>query len=239
MVILPFELTSQSLLSDPEWLARHDTPPPETDEIDTDNISGYDRQVIEELMGLKPVSEEMVTEIKTKPGIRAPKLSADEAKPRMLLEPFLPENPSAETIPEVELSFPIGNDYFEDAQGVLKPEISSARDDNSSTFPNSETAIENQTPASIESVQSNLLEDPLQAKIDYEQIEHQLLLEDRARLKIKLLYHLERLQAAEEMCRAFLKELSFSPWVPEIFYYLQLSLHGQQSCLNRTPNWND
>ncbi|GIS37520.1 MAG: hypothetical protein Ct9H90mP9_5500 [Pseudomonadota bacterium] len=54
MVIIPFELTSQSLLSDPEWLARHDTPPPETDEIDTDNISGYDRQVIEELMGLKP-----------------------------------------------------------------------------------------------------------------------------------------------------------------------------------------
>ena len=64
MVIIPFELTPQSLLSDPEWLARHDTPPPETDEIDTDNISGYDRQVIEELMGLKPVSEEMVTEIK-------------------------------------------------------------------------------------------------------------------------------------------------------------------------------
>ncbi|MGA0160144.1 MAG: hypothetical protein ACO3NG_16975, partial [bacterium] len=143
MVIIPFELTSQSLLSDPEWLARHDTPPPETDEIDTDNISGYDRQVIEELMGLKPVSEEMVTEIKTKPGIRAPKLSADEAKPRMLLEPFLPENPSAETIPKVELSFPIGNDYFEDAQGVLKPEVSSVWNDNSSIFPNSETAREN------------------------------------------------------------------------------------------------
>ena len=85
MVIIPFELTSQSLLSDPEWLARHDTPPSETDEIDTDNISGYDRQVIEELMGLKPVTEEMVTEIITKPGIRAPKLSADEEKPRMLL----------------------------------------------------------------------------------------------------------------------------------------------------------
>ncbi|MED5343511.1 MAG: hypothetical protein VX560_07275, partial [SAR324 cluster bacterium] len=62
MVIIPFELTSQSLLSDPEWLARYDTPPSETDEIDTDNISGYDRLVIEELMGLKPVSEEMVTE---------------------------------------------------------------------------------------------------------------------------------------------------------------------------------
>ena len=59
MVIIPFELTPQSLLSDPEWLASHDTPPPETNEIDTDNISGYDRQVIEELMGLKPVSEEM------------------------------------------------------------------------------------------------------------------------------------------------------------------------------------
>ena len=235
MVIIPFELTSQSLLSDPEWLARHDTPPSETDEIDTDNISGYDRQVIEELMGLKPVTEEMVTEIKTKPGIRAPKLSADEAKPRMLLEPFLLENPSAETIPEVELSFPIGNDYFEDAQGVLKPEISSAWNDNSSTFPNSETARENQTTASIESVQNNLLEDPLQAKIDFEQIEHQLLLEDRARLKIKLLYHLDRLQAAEEMCRAFLKELSFSPWVPEIFYYLQLSLHGQQKLLEPNP----
>ena len=85
MVIIPFELTSQSLLSDPEWLARYDTPPSETDEIDTDNISGYDRLVIEELMGLKPVSEEMVTEIKTKPGIRAPKLSADEAKPRICL----------------------------------------------------------------------------------------------------------------------------------------------------------
>ena len=235
MVIIPFELTSQSLLSDPEWLARYDTPPSETDEIDTDNISGYDRQVIEELMGLKPVSEEMVTEIKTKPGIRAPKLSADEAKPRMLLEPFLPENPSAETIPKVELSFPIGNDYFEDAEGVLKPEVSSVWNDNSSTFPNSETARENQTPASIESVQSNLLEDPLQAKIDFEQIEHQLLLEDRARLKIKLLYHLDRLQAAEEMCRAFLKELSFSPWVPEIFYYLQLSLHGQQKLLEPNP----
>ena len=41
MVVIPFELTSQSLLSDPEWLARHDTTPPETDEIDTDNISGY------------------------------------------------------------------------------------------------------------------------------------------------------------------------------------------------------
>ena len=157
MVIIPFELTSQSLLSDPEWLARYDTPPSETDEIDTDNISGYDRLVIEELMGLKLVTEEMVTEIKTKPGIRAPKLSADEAKPRMLLEPFLPENPSAETIPKVELSFPIGNDYFEDAQEVLKPEISSVWNDNSSTFTNSETARENQTIASIESVQNNLL----------------------------------------------------------------------------------
>ena len=59
MVIIPFELTSQSLLSNPEWLERYDTPPSETDEIDTDNISGYDRQVIEELMGLKPVAEEM------------------------------------------------------------------------------------------------------------------------------------------------------------------------------------
>ena len=46
MVIIPFELKSQSLLSDPEWLARHDTPPSETDEIDTDNISGYDRPVV-------------------------------------------------------------------------------------------------------------------------------------------------------------------------------------------------
>ena len=53
----------------------------------------------------------------------------------MLLEPFLPENPSAETIPKVELSFPIGNDYLK-MRGVLKPEVSSVWNDNSSIFPN-------------------------------------------------------------------------------------------------------
>ena len=232
-ILLPTPLQSQSLLSDPDWLVRHNPPPSEEREIPPDNISGYDRQVIEELMGLKPASSEKVAPVLEKPGIRAPKLTADEARPRKILEPFLLGNPSAENIPEIELNFPTGSTLFEDSPGILMPRDFSERGDNSSDQLSLESSEKNKSNASIESVQSYLLEDPLQAKIDFEQIEHQLLLEDRARLKIQLLYHLDRLQAAEEMCRAFLQELSSSLWVPEIYYYLQLSLQGQQKRLER------
>ena len=67
----------------------------------------------------------------------------------------------------------------------------------------------------------------------YQEIEYQLEIEERTRLKVQLLYQLNRWRSAVILAEAFLREREQSPLTPLIFYYLNKALQSQNKALSQ------
>jgi len=82
-------------------------------------------------------------------------------------------------------------------------------------------------------IEEMIFSDPETAREKYLEFENWLKIEDRVRLKVKILYYLNKWESAEKLAIAFLKERSKSPILPIIYYYLNKSLYSQNKPLDQ------
>ena len=85
----------------------------------------------------------------------------------------------------------------------------------------------------VAEIEEMIISDPEAAREKYLEFEDWLKIEDRVRLKVQLLYHLNKWASAEKLAIAFLKERPRSPIIPLIYYYLNKSLHSQNKPLDQ------
>ena len=83
----------------------------------------------------------------------------------------------------------------------------------------------------VAEIERLLISNPDAARERYQEIEYQLEIEERTRLKVQLLYQLNEWSSAEILAEAFLSERQQSPLTPLIFYYLNKALQSQ----NKAP----
>ena len=84
----------------------------------------------------------------------------------------------------------------------------------------------------VAEIEKMIFSNPEAAREKYLEFENWLKIEDRVRLKVQLLYHLNKWASAEKLAIAFLKERPRSPILPLIYYYLNKSLHSQKKPLD-------
>ncbi len=82
-------------------------------------------------------------------------------------------------------------------------------------------------------IEEMIFSDPETAKEMFLKFENGLKIEDRVRLKVQLLYQLNKLESAEKLANAFLKERPQSTIIPEIYYYLNKALLSQNKPLDQ------
>ena len=85
----------------------------------------------------------------------------------------------------------------------------------------------------VAEIEEMIFSNPEAAREKYLEFENWLKIEDRVRLKVQLLYHLNKWASAEKLAIAFLKERPRSPIIPLIYYYLNKSLHSQNKPLDQ------
>ena len=85
----------------------------------------------------------------------------------------------------------------------------------------------------VAEIERLLISNPDAARERYLEIEYQLEVEERTRLKIQLLYQLNEWSSAELLAEAFLSERQQSPLTPIIFYYLNKALQSQNKALSQ------
>ena len=85
----------------------------------------------------------------------------------------------------------------------------------------------------VAEIEEMIFSNPKAAREKYLEFENWLKFEDRVRLKVQLLYHLNKWASAEKLAIAFLKERPRSPIIPLIYYYLSKSLHSQNKPLDQ------
>lgn len=85
----------------------------------------------------------------------------------------------------------------------------------------------------VAEIEEMIISDPEAAREKYLEFEDWLKFKDRVRLKVQLLYHLNKWASAEKLAIAFLKERPRSPIIPLIYYYLNKSLHSQNKPLDQ------
>jgi len=86
---------------------------------------------------------------------------------------------------------------------------------------------------SVAEIEEMVFSDPEAAREKYLEFENWFKLEDRVKLKVQLLYHLNKWDSAEKLAIAFLKERPRSSIIPLIYYYLNKSLHSQNKPLDQ------
>ncbi len=222
LVCSPATVNAQSLLSDPEWLMQSDFQPGKSADL-SNNLS--DIIFAADLARFEVWPEP--------PDNSTTQLPRDSAMPvEAVPKPLLLESEAPIRDP-FQLSFAVPDDNTS-AKSVSPgfPDMQDVAGESEPHAMREEPVIATDFPG-IDTVQSRLATDPELAKQHFEQIEHQLLFEDRARLKIQVLYHLGKFALAEDVSRAFLEELSLSPWAPEVYYYFLLSLQRQEKKLER------
>jgi hypothetical protein len=85
----------------------------------------------------------------------------------------------------------------------------------------------------VAEIERLLISNPDAARERYQEIEYQLEIEERTRLKVQLLYQLKEWTSAEILAEAFLSERQHSPLTPLIFYYLNKALQSQNKALSQ------
>ena len=85
----------------------------------------------------------------------------------------------------------------------------------------------------VAEIERLLISNPDEARERYLEIEYQLEVEERTRLKVQLLYQLNEWSSAELLAEAFLSERQQSPLTPIIFYYLNKALQSQNKALSQ------
>ena len=85
----------------------------------------------------------------------------------------------------------------------------------------------------ITEIERLLISDPVAAKEMYEEIEDQLEIDERTRLKVQLLYYLKKWSSAEQLAEVFLSERPESKMASLMFYFLNKSLMAQHKPLSQ------
>jgi len=85
----------------------------------------------------------------------------------------------------------------------------------------------------ITEIERLLISDPVTAREMYEEIEDQLEIDERTRLKVQLLYYLEKWSSAEQLAEVFLSERPESKMASLMFYFLNKSLMAQHKPLSQ------
>ncbi|MBS1255139.1 MAG: hypothetical protein MAG581_00938 [Deltaproteobacteria bacterium] len=107
---------------------------------------------------------------------------------------------------------------------------------NDEDWANSEFTNVSMTVADIEKM---IVNDPETAREKYLEYEDWLQIEDRVRLKVQLLYHLQQWAAAEKLAIAFLNERPRSRITPIVYYFFNKSLQSQEKPLNQNMIWRE
>ena len=85
----------------------------------------------------------------------------------------------------------------------------------------------------ITEIERLLISDPVAARGMYEEIEDQLEIDERTRLKVQLLYYLKKWSSAEQLAEVFLSERPESKMASLMFYFLNKSLMAQHKPLSQ------
>ena len=85
----------------------------------------------------------------------------------------------------------------------------------------------------ITEIERLLISDPVAAREMYEEIEDQLEIDERTRLKVQLLYYLKKWSSAEQLAEVFLSERPESKMASLMFYFLNNSLMAQHKPLSQ------
>jgi len=85
----------------------------------------------------------------------------------------------------------------------------------------------------ITEIERLLISDPVAAREMYEEIEDQLEIDERTRLKVQLLYYLKKWSSAEQLAEVFLSERPESKMASLMFYFLNKSLVAQRKPLSQ------
>jgi len=85
----------------------------------------------------------------------------------------------------------------------------------------------------ITEIERLLISDPVAAREMYEEIEDQLEIDERTRLKVQLLYYLKKWSSAEQLAEVFLSERPESKTTSLMFYFLNKSLMAQHKPLSQ------
>jgi len=89
----------------------------------------------------------------------------------------------------------------------------------------------------ITEIERLLISDPVAAREMYEEIEDQLEIDERTRLKVQLLYYLKKWSSAEQLAEVFLSERPESKMASLMFYFLNKSLMAQHKPLSQNLNF--
>ncbi len=158
------------------------------------------------------------------------------AKPELLYSIELPSKPSLAQIQTDDLpnksSISLSSRIFPWGPSMELSTVDTDADSNhqDQKWANSEFTGFSMPVAEIEKM---IISDPEVAREKYLEFEDWLKIEDRVRLKVQLLYHLNKWASAEKLAIAFLKERPRSPIIPLIYYYLNKSLHSQNKPLDQ------
>ncbi len=85
----------------------------------------------------------------------------------------------------------------------------------------------------ITEIERLLISDPVAAREIYEEIEDQLEIDERTRLKVQLLYYLKKWSSVEQLAEVFLSERPESKMASLMFYFLNKSLMAQHKPLSQ------
>lgn len=85
----------------------------------------------------------------------------------------------------------------------------------------------------ITEIERLLISDPVAAREMYEEIEDQLEIDERTRLKVQLLYYFKKWSSAEQLAEVFLSERPESKMASLMFYFLNKSLMAQHKPLSQ------
>lgn len=85
----------------------------------------------------------------------------------------------------------------------------------------------------ITEIERLLISDPVAAREMYEEIEDQLEIDERTRLKVQLLYYLKKWSSAEQLAEVFLSERPESKMASLMFYFFNKSLMAQHKPLSQ------
>ena len=158
------------------------------------------------------------------------------AKPELLYSMELPPKPSLAQIQTDDLpnksSISLSSRIF---PWVPSMELSTVDTDADSNHQDQKWANSEFTGFSmpVAEIEEMIISDPEAAREKYLEFEDWLKIEDRVKLKVQLLYHLNKWASAEKLAIAFLKERPRSPIIPLIYYYLNKSLHSQNKPLDQ------
>jgi len=228
---------AQSLLSDREWLEQNTEVTDETETVFRIEPAGQLTPLLPSDLLSAPTKLLEAETAQTESSV--PNISTSSLTPPIPTLPF----PTLPLIEAEEDDRSFSSSFF----SKLFPWFSESDQDSSNNAANDSVAekepVETQPEWAdtefsgifmlVAEIERLLISNPDAARERYQEIEYQLEIEERTRLKVQLLYQLNEWSSAEILADAFLSERQQSPLTPLIFYYLNKALQSQNKALSQ------